>query len=149
MLPPMLARRKAQKKNRGAGTVGQGGSRSLVKGARAASAIQGPGLQESGTGVSVFGYCIVFQAVYRYILKHNLFPRARIRGPSSLEPNIAGLRDNLLDSSPFAAYSLELPKNAEAALNPSHLMPCSNSHGPAFGWGGFDCIFSYWNPKFP
>lgn len=56
------------------------------------------------------------------------------------KPNIiAGLRDNLLDSSPFAAYSLELPKNAEAASGQvpsdprgfsksfptaSHLMPC-------------------------
>jgi len=26
----------------------------------------------------------------------------------------AGLRDNLLDSSPFAAYSLDLPRNAQA-----------------------------------
>ena len=28
----------------------------------------------------------------------------------------AGLRDNLLDSSPFAAYSLDLPRNVQAVV---------------------------------
>ncbi|CAL1162800.1 unnamed protein product [Cladocopium goreaui] len=76
VLPPMLARRKAQKKNRGAGH-------------------SGPGWQP------------------KPCQRRQCNPRSRI---------ITGLRDNLLDSSPFAAYSLELPKNAEVSwtILPEH-----------------------------
>lgn len=43
----------------------------------------------------------------------------------------AGLRDNLLDSSPFAAYSLDLPRNAQA-VGPFFVLPKPPAAGNCF-----------------
>lgn len=87
-----------------------------------------------------FGGGIVFLAVSTIVKYVSPAVRSHESHEHRIKPNItAGLRDNLLDSSPFAAYSLELPKNAEAASGQvpsdprgfsksfptaSHSMPC-------------------------